>query len=308
MTQQLVWLVTGSTGGSGLALVRTISARGDLVIATGRNISSRLSSLPSENPNIYLLDLDVVSPLEDIKSVIASAVAIHGRIDVLINNAGMSRMSSLEEGSEEFVKTIFDVNLFGSIKVAQAVLPHMRSRKTGTVAFIGAGLGWIAMPFLSHYSLTKASLTMFAEALQHEISPLGLRSIIFEPGGFDSDLATPRNDGFGGPPKIEDYQPVFGSVFGAASGIPKSAMAPSDIAKIPDAIIDVIKGEGLAKGRTMPLRVVLGPDSMDGIRQKCKEQLELLDEWEDVTLSVMKEGHRETSRWLLDNVSILPKS
>lgn len=151
---------------------------------------------------------------------------------------------------------------------------------------------------------------MFAEGLQKEIHPLGLRSIIFEPGGFDSDLIVPRQDSPNpsGPTQLDDYRPLFGSVFGPKSGIPSHAMAPSDIAKICDAIIDVIKGEGLASGRPIPLRVVLGPDSLDAIRQKCKEQLQLLDEWEDVSLSVMKEGPWEASPWLRNNCSILNKS
>lgn len=151
---------------------------------------------------------------------------------------------------------------------------------------------------------------MYAEALQKEITPLGLRSIIFEPGGFESDLTVPRDGApnTGGPTQTDDYRPLFDNVFGPKSGIPSSAKAPSDIAKICEAIIDVIKGEGLAKGRPAPVRVVLGPDSMDAIRQKCHEQLKLLDDWEDVSLSVMKEGSRETSRWLLDNCSILNKN
>lgn len=140
-----------------------------------------------------------------------------------------------------------------------------------------------------------------------------MRSIIFEPGGFDSDLTLPRDgsptpNDTGGPTQIEDYRPLFNAIFGPESGIPSGAVAPSDIAKIADAIIDVIKGEGLAEGRPLPVRVVLGPDSLDAIRQKCKEQLKLLHDWEDISLNVMKEGSRQTSRWLLDNCSILNKN
>lgn len=157
---QLVWLVTGCTSGSGLALVQTIIRRGDLVIATGRSASTRLSSLSQSSPgSITILDLDVTSSPETIKSTIDHAASIHGRIDVLINNAGRTGMCTLEEGSPEFVRDIFEINLFGAMRVTQAVLPHMRLARSGTVAFIGAGLGWVAMPFLTHYSVTKAALT-----------------------------------------------------------------------------------------------------------------------------------------------------
>ncbi|KAM7201268.1 hypothetical protein V8F33_003368 [Rhypophila sp. PSN 637] len=308
---ELVWLITGCTSGSGLALVHAIVSRGDKVIATGRGATARLSALLASSPSsITVLNLDVTSPLPQIQSIIDHAVSIHGRIDVLVNNAGRTGMSTLEEGSEDFVKNIFDINLFGAMKVTQAVLPHMRAAKQGTVAFIGAGLGWVALPFLTHYSVTKAALTMYAEALQKEIQPLGLRSIIFEPGGFDSDLTTPRegSPNTSGPTQLDDYGPLFNSVFGPESGIPSGAVAPSDITKLTNAIIDVIKGEGLAKGRPFPVRVVLGPDSLDAIRQKCNEQLKLMNDWEDISLSVTKEGSSGASRWLLDNASILNKS
>ncbi|KAK4183797.1 hypothetical protein QBC35DRAFT_442678 [Podospora australis] len=300
----LIWLVTGCTSGIGLALVHSFAARGDKVIATGRGAQSRLAHLKSDN--IALLDLDVTAPLSEIQSIIAEAVAIFGRIDVLVNNAGKSRMSSLEEASVALLKTLFDVNLFGAMKTTQAVLPHMCTAKTGTVVFIGAGLGWVSMPFLTPYSVTKASLTMFAEGLQKEIAPLGLRSLVVEPGRFVSDLAHSRKgeEPFGGLPKIEDYVPLFTKVFGGGE-MPK---VPGDIAKLPGAIIDIVKGEGLAKERPFPVRVLLGSDSLDAIRQKCNEQLQLIDSWEDITLSVVADGCRETSPWLLDNCSILPKS
>ncbi|KAK3321351.1 hypothetical protein B0T19DRAFT_264211 [Cercophora scortea] len=301
MSSPLVWLITGCTSGSGLALAQAIAARGDSVIATGRDITNRSPSLVS--PSIALLDLDVTSPLSDIETVVSRAVSLFGRIDVLVNNAGMTRLSNLEEASEAFVKAIFDVNLFGAIKVTQAVLPHMRAAKTGTVVCIGAGLGWVSIPFLTHYSLTKAALTMFAEGLHKEIAPLGLRSIIFEPGGFDSQLFVPRDPTISRAPKIADYLPQFTKIFSSGNFVPP----PGDIAKLPDAIIDVVKGEGLAAGRRVPVRVVLGPDSLDAIRQKCTEQLRLLDQWEDVSLSVMKEGARDTPQSFLDGFSILDK-
>lgn len=155
---QIVWLITGCTSGSGLALVHALIRRGDKVIATGRGASTRLTSL-SSNENITVLDLDVTSPSTEIQAIIDHAASVYGRIDVLVNNAGRAGMSTLEEASPEFIKNIFDVNYFGAMKVTQAVLPHMRAAKNGTVAFMGAGLGHFAIPFLTHYSVTKAALT-----------------------------------------------------------------------------------------------------------------------------------------------------
>ncbi|KAK0736076.1 hypothetical protein B0T21DRAFT_450911 [Apiosordaria backusii] len=280
-----VWFITGSTSGMGLALVQEVAARGDKAIATGRNALARLSHIQSEN--IALLDLNVTAPLSEVQSTVLQAVSIYGHIDVLVNNAGKSRMSSIEEADEAFVKSIFEVNLFGAIKVTQAVVPHMRAAKAGTITFVGAGLGW---------------QFVFAEGLDKEISPLSLRSLIFEPGGFETGLTEPRQgEPFGGLPAIDDYITLFGKVFGAGD-MPK---VPGDITKLPVAIVDVIKAEGLAKGRPLPVRVVLGADALDAIRQKCNEHLQLTDAWEDVSLSVVAEGRRNTSPWLLNNCSIL---
>ncbi|KAK4455357.1 hypothetical protein QBC34DRAFT_432695 [Podospora aff. communis PSN243] len=299
-----VWLITGATSGLGLSLINTLSSSpSNLIIATGRNITTRFPRpIP---PNTTLLDLDVTSPLPTITSTITAALSIHGRIDVLVNNAGISRMSVLEEMDEKLLRDVLEVNLFGAVKVTQAVVRHMRERREGTVVFVGAGMGWVGLPFLGGYSMSKGGLTMFAETLQKEIAPFGLRTVIFEPGGFDSDLTVTREgEAFAQPPEAKEYVELFSKVYGSG-GIPPSQ---GDVNKVPQAIIDVVKGEGLAKGRQFPLRVALGPDALDAIRQKCNEQLHLLDEWEDVSLSVMHEGRRETSRWLLDGCSMLNKS
>ncbi|KAK0651040.1 hypothetical protein B0T16DRAFT_367043 [Cercophora newfieldiana] len=304
----LVWLLTGCTSGSGLALANTLSSHGDLVIATGRSITARLPppSHPNHpNENLTLLDLDVTAPPSAIRAVIEHALSLHGRIDVLVNNAGVSRMAPLEEMEEGMLRGVFEVNLFGAIKVTQAVLPSMRARKQGTVVFVGAGMGWVGLPGLGAYTMTKAALSLFAESLQKEITPFGLRSVVFELGGFDSDLMVPREgQPFAQAPEADEYVELFGKVYGGG-GIPPS---PGDVNKLPQAIIDVVKGEGLAAGRPFPVRVVLGPDALDLVRQKCSEQLQLLDAWEDVSLSVMYEGRRGPSKWLMDGTSMLNKS
>ncbi|KAK0625894.1 hypothetical protein B0T14DRAFT_411945, partial [Immersiella caudata] len=283
-----VWLITGATTGLGLSLLHTLSSppsSASLIIATGRNITARFPHpIP---PNTTLLDLDVTSPLPTIASTISTALAIHGRIDVLVNNAGISRMGVCEEMGEEMLREIFEVNLFGAVKVTRAVVRHMRERREGTVVFVGAGMGWVGLPFLGGYSMSKGALTMFAETLQKEITPLGLRTVIFEPGGFDSDLTVTREgETFAQPPEAKEYVELFDKVYGSG-GIPPSQ---GDVNKLPQAIVGVIKGEGLATGKPFPVRVILGPDALDAIRQKCNEQLQLMDEWEDVSLSVMHEG------------------
>ncbi|KXH68008.1 hypothetical protein CSAL01_00678 [Colletotrichum salicis] len=139
MQEPNVWLITGTTSGIGAALVEQFAARGNKVIATGRNSTTRLSDKKSDN--IIPFDLDVTSPLADIKSHVQEAVKSFGHIDFVVNNAGYSFLSSIEEADEEFVQKMFDTNLFGAMKVVQAVLPHFRETTSGTFGFIGAGFG-----------------------------------------------------------------------------------------------------------------------------------------------------------------------
>ncbi|KAH8885007.1 NAD(P)-binding protein [Thozetella sp. PMI_491] len=300
----LTWLVTGATSGIGHELVQGIASRGDIAIATGRLAETRLASFASES--IVPFDLDVTAPLEEIKLRISAAMQLFGRIDVLVNNAGIARPCTLEETSEKFMARLFDVNLFGAVKVTQAVLPHMRAAGGGKIGFVGTGFSWAPIPFTVQYSMAKAALSTFVEGLAKEVSSFNIRPVIFELGGFDTKKdkkASIEEEEQTVPPKVPEYMALFGNVIG---GLMKEVWpnSPNDTTKLPDTLIDVLKGEGLAKGREVPVRVAIGPDTLDTMRQKCYEQLSLLDEWEDVTLAVMKQGKREQAPFLLQACSM----
>ena len=158
-TQPQVWLLTGISPSPslGLSLLHALSSRGALVLATGRSLTTRLPSPPH---NVTLFDLDVTSPLPQIQSTIAAALAVHGRIDVLVNNAGVSRLATLEEMDEDAMREVMEVNFWGAVKVTRAVLAAgMRERGEGTVVFVGAGMGWVGLPFLGGYSVSKAAVS-----------------------------------------------------------------------------------------------------------------------------------------------------
>ncbi|WZH49800.1 hypothetical protein QYS62_011013 [Fusarium acuminatum] len=304
---QLVWLVTATTSGLGAAVVQNLTARGDRVIATGRGATKRLTHLQSDD--VYLLDLDVTAPRAQIDEQIQKAWDVWGHIDVLLNNAGISAPKSIEEADDDFVRNVFDVNLFGTLHVTQSILPHFRARQSGTVAFIGAGVGWGPLPFLAHYAASKAALGAFVEGLAKEVSRFNIRCIIFEPGGFPSQLGQPREgsvEGFGKyKPAIEAYAPAFEEMMDVfISDIGPNV--PGDISKLSERIVDCVKAEGIASERPEPVRVILGSDALRLIEQKCKEQLELCSNWEDVSLSTDRDGHDHVaSKGMLRFSSIL---
>ncbi|GKU05581.1 unnamed protein product [Fusarium langsethiae] len=304
---QLIWLVTATTSGLGAAVVHNLTKRGERVIATGRGVTERLKHLQSDD--VFLLDLDVTAPRAEIAEQIKKAWNVWGRIDVLLNNAGISAPKSVEEADDDLVRNIFDVNLFGTLHVTQSILPYFREQKGGTIAFIGAGLGWGPLPFLSHYAASKAALGALVEGLAKEVRRFNVRCIIFEPGGFPSQLGQPKEgsvEGFGKyKPAIDAYNPGFEEMMDVfANDI--ALNVPGDVRKLSERIVDCIKGEGISAGRDEPVRVILGSDALRLIEQKCKEQLELTSSWEDVSLSTDRDGHDHVaSKGMLRYSSIL---
>lgn len=304
---QLIWLVTATTSGLGAALVEQLVARGDKVIATGRNAVTRLEHLKSEN--VAVIDLDVTAPRSEINARVKQAWEVWGHIDVLMNNAGVSAPKSFEDADDDFVDNIFNVNLFGTLRITQAILPYFRTQKSGTLAFTGAGVGWGAIPFLSHYAASKAALDIFVEGLASEVQPFNIRCVIFEPGGFVSQLGMPRegsNDGFGKyKPAIADYNPLFDDMMNVfATDIGPNM--PGDVNKLAERVVDCVQRKGLFAEQLWAVRVILGSDSLAVIRQKCKEQAKLADDGEAISLSTDRDGHSHVpSQGMLRFTSIL---
>jgi NAD(P)-dependent dehydrogenase (short-subunit alcohol dehydrogenase family) len=173
-------------------------------------------------------------------------------------------------------------------------LPYFRSRQSGIIAFTGAGVSWAPLPFLSHYAASKAALNIFVEGLAKEVKPFGIQCMIFEPGGFPSQLGLPREgstEGFGQyQPSIEAYQSIFDETMHTfVSDIVPNV--PGDLKKLSCRIVDGIKGEAMFAGRPRPLRIILGSDALRLVEQKCREQLELASQWEAVSLSTDHDGH-----------------
>lgn len=186
------------------------------------------------------------------------------------------------------------MNFFGPLHVTQAILPLFRERRSGTIAFTGAGVGWGPLPFLTHYAASKAALDIFVEGLAKEVGDLGVECVIFEPGGFASKLGASRDgskEGFGVyQPQIVDYRPLFDKTM-AIFANEIAPNIPGDVSKLSERIVDYVKAEGLFSDRPRELRVILGSDALGLIRQKCKEQLRLSDEGEAISLSTDQDNH-----------------
>ncbi|KAH7466516.1 hypothetical protein FOMA001_g16609 [Fusarium oxysporum f. sp. matthiolae] len=296
----LVWLVTGTTSGIGAALVNEIVSRGDKVIASGRKANQKLDHLRSDN--VAILELDITAPWAVVQATINEAWAIFGHIDLLLNNAGASALR------DAYVKNLFQVNLFGHMNVTRAILPRFRAQGHGRIGFTSSASSWGPLPFMSHYAASKAALSTYIESLHKEVRPFGISCVGFMCGSFPTNLGHPREEGepeFASQgPAIADYEKLMGELglmFAKAF-----AQRTGELDKVAVAMVDIMKGEGIAAGKPWAVSIAIGSDAFDCGEQKCEEQLKVLNEWKDVSYATDRDDHDHvTPKEYLDFASML---
>ncbi len=163
-----VALVTGASTGIGRAIAERLAQDGMRVVGTSRD-PSRVSALAG----VRMTVLDVTSD-ESVHSCVAGVLDREGRIDLLVNNAGFLLLGAVEELTVDEARRQFETNLFGVLRTTQAVLPHMRERKSGRIINIGSLSADFAIPFGGLYTATKRALQGMSEALRHEVRPFGV--------------------------------------------------------------------------------------------------------------------------------------
>jgi NAD(P)-dependent dehydrogenase (short-subunit alcohol dehydrogenase family) len=180
-----VIFITGASSGIGKTIGEHLINQNFKVYGTSRN--------PKHYPDskIKLLQLDVRNP-EEIKSSIEKVVALEGRIDVLINNAGVGITGPLEEIPISEIKNNFDVNLFGPIEMMQSVLPFMRTQNSGLIINITSIAGYMGLPFRSVYSASKGALELITEGVRMEVKPFNIQIVNVAPGDFATNIASGR--------------------------------------------------------------------------------------------------------------------
>ncbi|GBE88808.1 Uncharacterized oxidoreductase [Sparassis crispa] len=278
----LVWIITGTSSGIGREITLAALKRGDHVIATARPQSmSKLDDLEVLGADI--LELDVTDSCEKLQQIANRAVEIHGRVDIVVNNAGYGHNVPVEEMTHEESVRQFHTNFFGGVNVARAFLPFMRKERTGTIVWIGSTLGWTPSVLGSGmYSATKAAMRVISQSLNAEISHLGLRSIHVDLGWFRTAVCSPTNL-ITSASRIADYDSLMAPVRAQLNSFDRTQ--PGDPVKGAEILVDLVRGEGVAKGREVPPVIGLGQDYYLSVKQACKNTLEELEEWQAVSCS-----------------------
>ncbi len=197
-----VVLITGASSGIGKSIGEFLFEKGFKVYGTSRNPEKYLDS------KLELLILDVRNP-ETIKSTIDYIIQKSGRIDIVINNAGVGITGPLEEIPMKEIKNNFETNFFGPIEIIKAVLPQMRLQKSGLIINITSIAGYMGLPFRSIYSASKGALELITESLNMEVKPFGIHIANVAPGDFATNIASGR---FHSPViKNSDYEVTYGN-------------------------------------------------------------------------------------------------
>lgn len=184
MQSQKTILITGATSGIGKETALLLTEKGFLVYGTARNIEEK--KLPFK-----LLPMDVRNT-ESINQAIEAIIKETGKIDIVINNAGVGATGAVEELPMEELHNVFATNLYGAISVMQAVLPSMRKQKSGLIINITSIAGYMGLPFRGAYSASKGALMLISEALRMEVKNFGIEVTTVAPGDYATDIASRR--------------------------------------------------------------------------------------------------------------------
>ncbi len=177
-----VVLVTGASSGIGRAIAITLSNAGYKVFGASRSVETGLVS-----DGVIQLQLDVTNE-ESIKKALSYVQEKEGRLDVLVNNAGLGMIGALENTSSRQVEEIFQTNVYGVLNMCRAALPMMRQQRSGTIFNVTSIAGLMGLPFRGIYSASKSAVEGFSEALSAEVNQFGIKVIIIEPGDFKTGI------------------------------------------------------------------------------------------------------------------------
>ena len=268
-----VWFITGCSTGFGRELARAVLERGFRAVVTARSPESVHDLVQGHEDRALVLALDVTAPGAG-EETVRAAEERFGRIDVLVNNAGIGYFGAIEESDEAEVRRMFEVNVFGLARMTHAVLPGMRARRHGHIVNISSIGGIRAFPGVGYYNATKFAVVGLSEALSMEVAPLGIKVTIVEPSGFRTDWAgRSANDVT---TRIADYAETAHANAGTIRG--NSGKQPGDPVRAAAAIIAAVESP------EPPLHLLLGRGAMKGARWKLDAMRRDFDAWEETTV------------------------
>ena len=290
MKEQQVVFVTGASSGFGRLTAQSLARQGYTVFAGirqshGKNAAARVeiqTLAETERLALEVLDVDVTEEAS-VEQAVKQVIEQVGRLDVVVNNAGIAVSGPIEALTLEQVQQQFDTNVFGALRVNRAALPQMRKQGSGLLIQIGSVMGRLAFPFAGVYSATKFALEGLTEAYRQELAALGIDAVIVEPGTYPTDFLKK----IGGPTDIERVGPysAFLEQFTTMMMNPSPQGEP-DPQEVADAIAQVIA----TSAGQRPLRTVVAIESqrqgtqvLNGVSEQVIQATKQALGWESFT-------------------------
>jgi NAD(P)-dependent dehydrogenase (short-subunit alcohol dehydrogenase family) len=234
MNDQKVAVITGSSSGIGLESVLILARNGYTTYATMRSPDKDTSIktvVQNEGLPIRVVQLDVTDD-SSVKNAIDHIISEAGRIDVLVNNAGYGLGGALEDLSMEEIKSQFEINFFGPIRVTQAVLPTMRKQRSGRIINISSANGIFGFPGISAYVSTKFAIEGLSEAIAYELEQFGIKVILIEPGFIRTNILNAAVIAKKAQDPASPYSELTQKIMANLSELAKNASDPELVANI----------------------------------------------------------------------------
>ncbi len=268
-------LVTGSSSGFGHLTVETLARQGHHVFAgirasTSRNTraTNELHALAEkEHLALQVVELDVTNDTS-VHKAIEQVVQTGGRLDVVVNNAGVAYSGPLEAFTLEQVQQQFETNVFGVIRVNRAALPHMRARGSGLLLQIGSVVGRLAFPFVGLYGATKFALEGLTESYRYELAVLGIDAVIVEPGTYPTSISA-NNSAPEDQERVAPYATVMGEFVPRFFADLMTPTPPS-----PQEVADAIATLIAQPAGTRPLRTLVAVETQRNAPQQVNHAAE----------------------------------
>ncbi|MCP3801394.1 oxidoreductase [Allokutzneria sp. A3M-2-11 16] len=268
------WFITGASRGFGLEIARQALERGDSVVATARD-PLKVESALGAHAELLAVELDV-RDAEQARAAVDVTVRRFGRIDVLVNNAGHGQVGAVEETSDEEVRKLFDINVFGLLTVTRAVLPVMRPQRSGRILNLSSIGGFVSWPGWGAYCATKHAVEGYSMAMRQELGPLGIQVTSVAPGPFRTDfldlssLQTAQG-------RIDDYD--------ASAGAMRAWAAETNHTQEGDPVRAAAAILVVADAERAPLHLPLGSSAVAGIEAKLTEIADDVRQWREIAES-----------------------
>ncbi|MFP5229599.1 MAG: SDR family NAD(P)-dependent oxidoreductase [Acidobacteriota bacterium] len=277
-----IWFITGASRGFGRIWAEAALKRGDQVTATARKLADVADLKERFGDAVLPLALDVTNP-EQVRQVVDQAYAYFGKMDILVNNAGTSLFAATEEASDEQIRSLFDANYLGTVRVLRAALPLLRKQRSGHILGVSSGLGITALPLIGFYCATKWAIEALHESLAQEVKGFGIRVTLVEPGAYATDFgqSAPIADAL--EPYAEFRKQFLTRLANTERGDPEATA---------EAILK------LADTNDPPLRLGLGNTILPRAREAYAARLATWEAWEDVSNAAMGVPTKTMAAWM----------